>query len=260
MLARIAKRVAFEFKYLPARIIDGTLSLLSNEYKYRHGMIDMDASLKNMRQNGFRPGSVIDVGAYQGLWAEAARRIYPDVPILMIEANRDKESVLASMTKKLGGMADYRIALLGADCTSSVPYYVMGTGSSVLPETTAMPRSVIDLDMTTLDEITSDQMLPTPYFIKLDVQGYELEVLRGAERLLKSTEVLMLEVALMEYNQGAPLLADVVAFMQSRGFVAYDIAGFYRRVSDDALFMVDILFALENSALRAKKPFWNETS
>jgi FkbM family methyltransferase len=186
-----------------------------------------------------------------------ARRIYPNVPICMLDANPEKEPFLAAAVREIGA-ADYRIALLGANPTESVAFHVRGTGSSVLPENTATPSSIAQLPMTTLDRVLmAGKPYPAPYFLKLDVQGFELEVLRGAEQVLQNTEVALLEVSLLEYNQGAPLFAEVVAFMQSRGFVVYDIAGFYRRESDDALYMVDLLFTRESSALRSKKRFWN---
>src|ERR1700687_4549123 len=120
---------------------------------------------------------------------------------------------------------------------------------------TSMPRSTVQLPMDTLDNLISEAS-HGPYMLKLDVQGFELEVLRGADRVLKNTEVCLLEVALMEYNHGAPLLAEVVAFMASRGFVVYDISGMFRRESDNALYMVDLMFAHKDSALRSQKRFW----
>ncbi len=44
--------------------------------------------------------------------------------------------------------------------------------------------------------------------------------------------------------------------MAERGFVVYDVSGFYRRESDDALFQLDLLFVRESSKLRARKFFW----
>lgn len=111
--------------------------------------------------------------------------------------------------------------------------------------------------MDTLDHVLRDSQLPAPYLLKLDVQGFELEILSGAEETLRCAQAVLLEVSLLEYNVGAPLFADVVAFMKARDLVAYDIAGFYRRESDNALYMVDLLFVPANSPLRAKKRFWN---
>jgi len=209
-----------------------------------------------MRRNGFYPKTIIDVGAFQGDFSRMVRRIYPDAAIHMFDANPEKEPLLSAAIREIGG-ARYYMALLGPESAESMRFYVMGTGSSVLPENTSLPRSSADLRMTTLDQVLAEQTADAPYFLKLDVQGFELEVLRGAQQVLGNTEAALLEVSLIEYNQGAPLFAEVVGFMKERGFVVYDLSGFYRRQSDDALYMVDLLFVREGSALRSKKPFWN---
>jgi FkbM family methyltransferase len=260
MLARVLKRTtrraAFEARNFPVRMRDRLFAALGEEFKYRRGMISMQASLTNLRRNGFDPATIVDVGAFQGDWSRMARRIYPQAAICMLDANPEKEPLLSAATREIGG-AEYHIALLGSEPAASRPFYVMGTGSSVLPENTSMPRSVAQLPMTTLDHTLAQKPKPQPYFLKLDVQGYELEVLRGAERTLANTEAALLEVSLMEYNQGAPLFAEVVAFMQARSFVVYDISGFYRRESDHALFRMVTLFVRESSPLRSRKHFWN---
>jgi hypothetical protein len=110
--------------------------------------------------------------------------------------------------------------------------------------------------MTTLDEVAGRAALEGPYFLKLDVQGYELEVLRGGTKLLRECGAILMEVALLEYNESAPLVSEVVAFMKERGFVLYDICGQSRREVDGALFQADLIFVPIESPLRAPKPFW----
>jgi FkbM family methyltransferase len=257
MLKRILRRAAFEARGFPVRVNDRLLARLSDDYKYQRGMISMPASLGNLRRNGFCPAAIIDVGAYQGDWSRMARRIYPDVPICMLEANPETEPFLSTTAKEIGA-ADFHIGLLGAQPAEAVAFHVRGTGSSVLPENTATPFSIAQFPMTTLDRVLSAaKPLPAPYFLKVDVQGFELEILRGAEQVLQNTEAALLEVSLLEYNQGSPLFAEVVSFMAARHFVVYDVSGFFRRESDGALYRIVLLFVHESSALRSKKRFWN---
>ena len=257
MLKRISRRAVFEARGFPVRVKDRLLAGLPDDYKYLRGMISMRASVGNLRRNGFCPAAIIDVGAYQGDWSRMARHIYPDVPIYMLEANPETEPFLSAAIREIGA-ADFHIALLGAQPAEAVAFHVRGTGSSVLPENTATPFSTAQLPMTTLDRVLlAAKPYPAPYFLKVDVQGFELEILRGAEQVLQNTEAALLEVSLLEYNQGAPLFAEVVAFMAARHFVVYDVSGFFRRESDDALFRIVLLFVRESSALRSKKRFWN---
>jgi FkbM family methyltransferase len=252
MLKRIARRLAFEVQHFPERV----LASLPSDLKYRRGMIDMESSIANAQRAGFTPASIIDIGAYHGDWSRMVRRIYPNTPIFMLEANPEMESHIAKAAVEVGN-AKYRVALLGPKPDPSVLFHVMETGSSVFADKSLMPRSATRLSMTTLDEVLSKAGdLAAPHFLKLDVQGYELEVLRGAERVLAKTEVALLEVSLIEFNEGAPLFAEVVAFMAARGLVTYDLSGFSRRESDRALFQVDLLFARESSVLRSKRAFW----
>jgi hypothetical protein len=84
----------------------------------------------------------------------------------------------------------------------------------------------------------------------VDVQGAELVVLGGAEKILANAVYVVLETSLFETYKGAPSFADVVRFMQERGSVLYDLAGLSHRPLDGALAQVDAAFVPEKSPLR----------
>jgi hypothetical protein len=83
--------------------------------------------------------------------------------------------------------------------------------------------------------------------------GYELEILKGATRLLPAIEAILLEISTIEINVGAPLLNEVVTFMKNLEFVAYDILQIHRRPLDGALNQIDFIFIREQAALIADK-------
>ena len=89
--------------------------------------------------------------------------------------------------------------------------------------------------------------------LKVDAQGYELEILKGATETLPAIEAILLEVSTIEINVGSPLLHDVVGFLKTLGFVAYDILQIHRRPLDGALNQVDFIFVREQSLLIADK-------
>jgi FkbM family methyltransferase len=257
-LRRIAIRV---LRILPLTLVrtafNLTASVQPDEYKLVQGVVTMWGSIANLKRNSFVPRSIIDIGAYVGEWTQGVRTIYPESRCLMVEANPDKRQALEAVRTTLRGGVSVHIALLGAEPRESMPFYVVGTGSSVLSEHTSVARTRISLPMCTLDEVAAEAQVEPPIFLKLDVQGYELEVLRGGLGVLRDTEVVLLEVSLMEYNQDAPLFAEVVAFMNSKGFVPYDICGQHRRQTDRALFQVDVIFVRNDSDLRTRKRWWN---
>jgi hypothetical protein len=89
--------------------------------------------------------------------------------------------------------------------------------------------------------------------LKIDAQGYELEILKGSTLLIESIDAILLEIALIEINEGAPLLHEVLPFMRSIGFVAYDVLEIHRRPLDRALNQIDVLFVRVDSPLLSDK-------
>jgi FkbM family methyltransferase len=235
--------------------LPSTVRRIVDDERFRLGMPTMFGCIGNLKRNGFLPNAIVDVGAYEGRWTEEVKTIYPAAPVLMIEANPDKVSRLRAVQKRLGPSVSFERALLGAAPRRDITFYSMETGSSVLPEATSVPRTPITLDMQTLDEITSKASLAGPLLLKLDVQGYELEVLRGASRTLELTEVIVLEMSLLEYNRGSPLLAQVLAEVNGMGFAIYDICGQHRKDSTRVLFQMDAMFVRESSPLRTSQRF-----
>jgi FkbM family methyltransferase len=223
---------------------------------YRRGLPSLLGSLRNLKAQGFVPAFVLDIGANQGQWTREASTVFPETKFFMIEANPAHSDHLAETVKDLAGRASYKVQLLGPTYREKVPFYQVDAGdqwlwgSSVLPELTSYPRTSKELAMETLDNYA------LPLLVKLDVQGYELEVLRGGQGVLREAEVILLEASLLKYNEGGPLFDEVVAFMKEAGFVAYDIAGQWRRQTDSVLFQIDMVFVKEDSQLRRHKKFW----
>ncbi len=140
-------------------------------------------------------------------------------------------------------------ALLGASATEAVKFYEQDSASSALPEGAKSEQLFVNLPMRTLDELTQGTVFETPELIKLDVQGFELEVLKGGKTALSGAEAVLLEVNLIPVYEGAPLLQEVVDFMSAEGFRAYDIAGMIRRPRDGALWQTDMVFVRYDSPL-----------
>jgi hypothetical protein len=106
---------------------------------------------------------------------------------------------------------------------------------------------------TTLDELILQMHLPWPDFLKLDLQGAELEALQGAARCLSSAKAVLLEISFLAIMEASPLLADTLLFMKERGFLCYDIFALWHRPLDDAMAQGDFLFVPERSPLLADK-------
>jgi FkbM family methyltransferase len=232
------------------------LSTFSESEKLRLGLPTVEGLLYTMKSNGFLAKTIIDIGANIGGWSKAATSVWPSAQFFLIDANPNNESRLKAVAPNLGSKSESVIALLGPEEKDDVRFHDFGTGSSVLRELTSFEQPEISLPMLTLDRLFATRSCELPLLLKLDVQGYELEVLRGGLKVLRNAEVVILETSLLPYNAGAPLIADVISFMLAKGFVPFDFCGQARRETDHALFQTDLAFVKTESGLRAPRKFW----
>lgn len=204
-------------------------------------------SLINLKQIGFNPINIIDIGAYHGEWTAMIKKIFPESSILMIEAQENKGDLLKDVSQQYSPNVFYEIALLSSEDEQEVRFVEMETGSSVFEESSPYER-----DYTSKKTVTLDTLLKAypdfqgTDFLKIDVQGYELEVLRGAKKLLKKVELVLMEVSLIPVNKGCPIMSEVISFMADHDFRVLDFCSQIRR-GDGFLWQIDLLFIKNNS-------------
>lgn len=207
--------------------------------------------LAKARDRGLRVNFAVDGGAAEGRWAAELKAIYPAARVLCVEPRADAQPALRARAARLDGVVVAQ-TLLGA-AEGNVAFYQHpshGDQSSVLPAAgRAGAVSPVAAPMTTLDRLVAKLGLPDPDLIKLDLQGYELECLKGASRCLAHAEAVLLEVSFIEIYRGMPLIGAVVPFMSERGFRVYDVPSLWHRPLDGALAQGDFLFVAERSQL-----------
>jgi FkbM family methyltransferase len=205
-------------------------------------------SLIDLRERGFYPRFIVDVGAYEGTWTRTVKQIWPHARVRMFEPNAEKSQKLAAVCGELS--VEWSNDLLGAIDGEPAEFHVMETGSSVFAENSNVRRKVVSKQLRQLDSAVEGQRVD---FLKIDTQGYEVEVLKGATKVLADAEVLLLEMSLLPINKGAPMMHEVVGFLKERGFVLYDIVELRPLIGDGALWQIDGIFVRENSFLRRGK-------
>jgi FkbM family methyltransferase len=210
-------------------------------------------ALERLQAIGFQPLQIFDVGAYQGDFAQCCLKIWPQTQVACFEAIEHKVLQLKKLASQNPSISIFP-GLLGAQSQEKVPLHLSETASSILSEQIPQNFPVTFHPMHTVDDIVQDHFSDhPPEFLKLDVQGYELEVLKGAEKSLPQMQVILAEVNLLDIHQNVPLLSEVVAWLNERDWVAYDICGLTRRPLDQALWQADFIFVPRNSPLRSDK-------
>ena len=215
----------------------------------------MRGTLRQLASLGFAPATIFDVGVLYGtpeLYEE-----FPESSILLIEPLAEFEARLQEICGRY--KAQYVLAAAGAvPGTATLNVHTDRLdGSSLLKEVegAAVDGTPRQVRMVTIDEMAAEKSLKGPYLIKLDVQGAELQVLAGAERALKETEAIILEVTFFGTLIGGHQVYDVVSRMKELGFVAYDVFGFLYRPLDNALAQADMVFVREKGPFRKSHAF-----
>jgi len=213
-------------------------------------------SIENLKKNGFNPKVIADVGAFRGEFTEEVSKTFPDAKFFMFEANPSKEEGLKAFSKKYGEKVKLYMNCLGSTAGQEVTFHQMEMASSVLDEHIDQHSNTVKLLTQTLDNIFTAENISKVDFIKLDVQGYEVEILKGFTKYMPTVDVIFIEVSLLDIHKGVPLFRDVVEFMYGFGFVAYDICSVSaRRPLDMAMWQTDLIFVKENSSFRADKRY-----
>jgi len=112
---------------------------------------------------------------------------------------------------------DYNLGLL-SDMTRIVDYYKsieQCGGNSYYPETIHRHLySPVKQTTFKLDDIVRQKGFPKPDLVKIDVQGAEIDVLRGGKKTLRSCNHLIIELQHIQYNEGAYLCDESIKIIE----------------------------------------------
>jgi FkbM family methyltransferase len=182
----------------------------------------MQDMLLRLRNRGATPTGFIDAGAHFGETQNIIRSVFPDKRVVSFEANPFCEPML----KQAGG--EYIICLLGRETKEKVEFYLnpndlTSTGCSIYKETGHFfeNAAVREIPMYRLDDVVPVEA--NLNFLKMDVQGAEIDILEGAAKLLPTIKWIYLEVSFIKCNEGAPLFDFVFDYMRKKQYRVADI-------------------------------------
>ncbi|MBI4139479.1 FkbM family methyltransferase [Candidatus Woesearchaeota archaeon] len=224
------------------------ISRLNRSLEYDNMII----AIHQLKEKGFRPKTIIDIGAGRGRWTKAVLPIFPRTKYLCIDPLDENKSRLSKIAQQYGNIICAQ-TLLGQR-KKTVIFYQHGNQSSIFYDS-IHKGTPTKMTLTTLDNIIKQKGITNPDFIKLDVQGYELEVLKGATKTLSKAQFVLLEVSYSPWMKGMPIFHDVVAFMKQQNYRIYHIVSMSVRVRDSMPIASDVLF-VKNGTLFANDSSW----
>jgi FkbM family methyltransferase len=173
-----------------------------------------------------RPQTVLDIGANIGRFAITARKLFPTAHIYSFEPLAD---CLAEAKRTMRGDRKFtgiNVALGTSRGQAVFQRNSVSPSSSFLKvtniHTNAFPGTGLTTDVTItvdlLDHVVADLSLELPMIVKIDVQGFEDQVLSGGQRTIERTSVLIVETSFETLYEGQALFGDIYERLRDWGF------------------------------------------
>lgn len=212
------------------------------------------ASLVLLQARGCIPATVLDIGAAEAGFFLGCRtlNLFSSARYFFIDAMWENEEIY----RRLAAKCDVGYEITALSCmegqvsiridpefyNTHIDYLQPGTGY----ESTRQVR------VTTLDNVVKRHGLKAPFALKLDVQGGELDVLRGSLRTLEQAFVVTAEIQIFSERD---TLVELLSFMQGVGWALFDLTDFAYYRSNNALYQCYATFIPRQMDFRKGEPW-----
>lgn len=206
------------------------------------------ANLAKMKSRGTisKIDSIWDVGANYGQFAFMAHNVWPDLPIYSFEPDSiSYENLELNFNKFSIKGKSFCFALSDTVESKRLLRYSDNVNNSLLENDTYADSSIDSMTVacTTLDVISKLAPEVNSAFLKLDVQGFELVVLRGAEAFLDKCLFVLIEVSFSPTYSGGAHAGEIILAMRDYGFECIEILDLLRdKKSLHKIIEADLLF------------------
>lgn len=202
-------------------------------------------------QQGIAPTFVVDVGANKGQFAVAILELVPGARVLSFEPLPAQAAALARLDQRYGPRLEVRNLALGSERSrlelhvnqhhqSSSLRSLTPRHLSAFPDAQEAGSVVVDVDR--LDSQISSTDVRPGSMLKIDVQGFERDVIEGAGEVLQDFDTLLIEASFQTLYEGEWTFTEMVGDLASRGFEFKRPVGFLQDPQNAEYLQIDALF------------------
>ena len=171
-------------------------------------------------------GTVLDVGAHSGEFAQMIKKILPQAQIISFEPLQKEFAELQQRMSNVEGFKAFNFAVGDQNGSATIHRSDYSQSSSLLRmanlHKTAFPESANHTDeaveIKTLDDALADSKLKREILLKIDVQGYEDHVIAGGPQTIAQSKAIIIEVSFREVYEGQPLFDQTYELLKRNGF------------------------------------------
>ncbi len=193
--------------------------------------------------------TIVDIGANRGQFALVARACFPQADIISFEPLPEPALIFSRVFGRddatklhksaIGPIKNKCVMHVSARDDSSSLLPISSLQNDIFPGTGE--KTTLEVDVGLLSDFVNKSQITAPAMLKLDVQGFELDALKGCETLLDDFKWVYCECSFVELYTGQKLASDVIGWLSGKGFLVegvynptYDGEG--RAVQADLLF------------------------
>jgi FkbM family methyltransferase len=206
----------------------------------RHTMV---GALKVIHDLGWQPGAVIDIGVATG--TAGLYQFWPDATYCMIEPSPASMPYMERLSSRLSKAVIFNEGASDRTGVATVAKHpeVVNVLFADKPKWEA-----IEVPVRPCDDMVAEAGLEGPYLYKVDTDSHEMEILRGSERTLEKSDVVIIELNFFNVLRGRALPGDILMFLLERGFQPFDF-GDRNYAASGVLRGLDFVFVRSDSEL-----------
>jgi FkbM family methyltransferase len=212
----------------------------------------LDPFLKLLKQFGFSPKHILDIGANRGLWTREAIKLFPDARYMLVEPQNHLKTYIQDLLDQ--GCKIQWINAGASDRSGTLPFTITNSdGSCSFAYTAAQARAAgfqqIDVHVKTVNEVVASAGGDLPDMVKIDAEGLDLKVLAGSSDLLGKTDIFLVEAIIRGEGAYENSLPQVLKFMRNAGYQLVDITDLNRSPKYGLLWLCELAFLRNGSTL-----------
>lgn len=206
--------------------------------------------LKSISALGLNPATIIDVGGNVGQFSVAAKKTFPSARLFAFEPHPHCYEKLRKALAFDHNARLFQVAIgddvgdvtlnLNAHAHSSSILPLSVKHRDLFPDATEVQS--VQVPLSTLDVLLEGDDFPRPALLKIDVQGYDAAVIRGAPKTLKRVDWVIVEVSFEPMYEREVLFDGISALMLERGFRFARPVGWLEAPNSSIIVQMDALY------------------
>lgn len=207
-----------------------------------------------LKQFGFNPKHIVDIGANHGTWTREALQHFPDAYYTLLEPQGWLKNSMLDLLENNNKINFHPVG--AGEKNGSFNFTIVDRDDSCsfrYTEEEALKAGYkqVEIPVVTLNDLLSDSELPVPDIIKIDAEGLDIEVLKGASNFLGKTEIFMVEAGVVNKMFSNSFL-KLINFMDEHNYRLFEITDLNRPFTPNVLWLVELVFVKKNGFIDSK--------